>query len=71
MTTPAEPDIDEIVVERLVAGFAVPSNVDERIEAVRCLAARGCSTREIAERLRIDMRSVGRLRARIRQGAMA
>lgn len=53
-------EMDEAVVERLVAGDAVPFMRWERIEAVKILRRRGLSYRGIAMHLRIPERQVHR-----------
>lgn len=58
-------ELDEVAVERLLAGDLVTSTKAERMEAVRALTARGRSASWIAQQLRIAERSVTRLRAEL------
>lgn len=59
-------DIDEVAVERAMAGDDVPLNRDERRRALELLAGRGHSDAEIADRLRITRAAVQKFRARQR-----
>jgi hypothetical protein len=66
--TPGEDLIDEMVVERLMAGDRVPhARMVERREAVERLTLRGKSAREIGEITHRSERSIIRMRATIRQ----
>jgi DNA-binding NarL/FixJ family response regulator len=56
-------DIDEVAVERLMAGDKVPATRAERVEAVRRLTSVGRSDREVANLLRVTERTVLRWRA--------
>lgn len=58
-------EMDEVAVERLIAGDRVTSTKAERLEAVRQLTARGRSAAWIAAHLHIAERSVTRLRAEL------
>jgi len=58
-------DLDEVAVQRLLAGDHIESTKAERLEAVRALTARGRSASWIAAHLRIAERSVTRLRAEL------
>lgn len=62
-------ELDEIAIERAMAGDPVPLQPTERIEAVRRLTARHYSTAQIAERLGISPRSVARIRQQHRTPA--
>lgn len=53
-------DVDEMVVDRLLAGIPTNYTSWERREAVRRLLASGVTQRGIAYRLRIDKRQVWR-----------
>lgn len=55
--------LDEIAIERAMAGDGVHLTRAERREAVRRLTALGYSARSISDRLSITTRSVNRLRA--------
>jgi len=57
--------VDEVAVERLLAGDLIESTKAERLEAVRALTARGRSASWIAAHLHIAERSVTRLRAEL------
>jgi len=56
------PHIDEIAVERAMAGDAVRLTIRERGEAVRRLTAAGLTARQVASRLHITTRTVVRYR---------
>lgn len=57
--------VDEIAVDRLVAGSPVRATVAERIEAMRRLP--GLSASEIAERFGVTSRTVQRYRSELRR----
>lgn len=64
----ADPDVDDVLVELLVNGQTRGTRgttVAERREAVRRLAARGCTIFETAQQLRMTTRTVERHRAEI------
>lgn len=56
-------DVDEVAVERAMAGEAIELTLAGQIEAVRRLAARGMSVRRIALLLRTSARTVSRRKA--------
>lgn len=56
--------IDTVAVDRAIAGDAVTLTHAERVEAVRIAAAREHSDAEIAHRLRVNVRTVLRIRTR-------
>jgi DNA-binding NarL/FixJ family response regulator len=56
-------EVDDIAVERTVAGESMPLTLGERRAAVRALSARGLPVSRISARLGIDRRTVVRLRA--------
>lgn len=58
------PPADEIVVDRLVRGVRVRSEIEDRVEVVRLLTDR--SARELAELLGVTPRTVVRYRQEIR-----
>ena len=64
-------EMDEVAVIRLTTGSPVTSTKAERLEAVRLLIARGCSTAVVAERLHTTTRSVWRYRAELHRKALA
>jgi ATP/maltotriose-dependent transcriptional regulator MalT len=55
--------VDEIAVEKAMAGDRVPLTVRERAIVVRRLTAAGLSARRIGERLGVTARSVQRYRS--------
>lgn len=63
-TRPVAQAVDEIAVERAMAGDPGDLSVADCYEAVRRLTEQGLSMREIGRRLRISPRSVGRYRTR-------
>ena len=63
--------MDEVAVTRLTSGSPVTSTKAERLEAVRLLIARGCSTTVVAERLHTTTRSVWRYRAELHRREVA
>lgn len=58
-----EPDVDEVAVERAMAGEPIELTLADQTEAVRRLAARGMSVRRIALLLRTSARTVSRRKA--------
>lgn len=62
---PTDLIIDHVAVERALSGHPVTLTVPEREEAVRRLHAQGCSTAQVADRLRIARRTVLRIRGRL------
>ena len=58
----AETDIDQIAVSQVLDGQTTQLNFRERRLAAQLLTARGLSTRDIAERLAVDPRTVSRYR---------
>lgn len=63
-TRPLSPPLDEIAVERAMAGDPGEMSAIDCYEAVRRLTEQGLSAREIGQRLRITQRSVVRWRHR-------
>jgi hypothetical protein len=61
-------DLDEIAVERLVAGRPVRSTVAERLEAMRRLPT-GLSARQTAERFGVASRTIVRYRSELKRMA--
>ncbi|PRY56484.1 helix-turn-helix domain-containing protein [Glycomyces artemisiae] len=59
---PATADVDEVVVERALAGHPVELTVDEVLEVVRIGTASGLSAAQIAKIAHISSRSVVRIR---------
>lgn len=59
-----DPHVDEIAVERAMAGDEVALTIRERAVAVQRLSQLGLSSRQIADRLRLSDRTVQRYRAR-------
>ena len=59
---PGGADLDEVAIERAMAGEPVDLSPAEQAEAVRRLTARGLSVRQIADRLRTSGRTVSRRR---------
>jgi DNA-binding NarL/FixJ family response regulator len=59
-----DPNIDEVAVERAMAGDWVTLTLAERAEVVRRLTDRGLAAHEIARRLRVAPRTVVRYRVR-------
>lgn len=57
------PNLDEVAVERAMAGEQVLLTREEQLEAIQQLTARGTSDRRIARLLRISPRTVARRRA--------
>ncbi|WP_353650088.1 hypothetical protein ABLG96_03810 [Nakamurella sp. A5-74] len=55
-------DIDEVVIDRLIAGIPVRSNVPERKAAVQILTLRGWSAMRIGQQLGCAQRTVVRYR---------
>ena len=55
-------DVDDVAVTRACGGEVVPLTVQERTMAVRELAQAGLSTAQIAQRLHVTRRTVGRHR---------
>jgi hypothetical protein len=58
-----EPDVDEVAVERAMAGEPIELTLADQTEAIRRLAARGMSVRRIALLLRTSARTVSRRKA--------
>lgn len=59
----SDDDVDEVAVQRAVAGDRIATTRAERIEATRRLAASGMSDAEVAARLGVADRSVSRWRS--------
>lgn len=70
---PQPHELDEVVVERAVAGFPPGRDLTatERTAAVRILTERGIGERVIAERLNIPARAISRIRAVLGQSPVA
>jgi hypothetical protein len=58
-----EPDVDEVAVERAMAGEPIELTLADQTEAVRRLTAKGMSVRRIALLLRTSARTVSRRKA--------
>ena len=69
--TEANRFLDEVAVIRLTSGSPVTSTKAERLEAVRLLVGRGCSTAVVAQRLHTTPRSIWRYRAELTRKALA
>lgn len=65
-------DVDEIAVERTIHGHSPAGlNKAERLEVTRQLTERGATARQIADRLRMDPRTVHRYRTELRMESVA
>lgn len=67
---PKEPlYVDDVAVERAIAGYPVSLNLAELAEAIQILNRKNFTVRDIAEMLGCSERTVERHRARLRTGA--
>lgn len=69
LATARQAEVDDVVVDRLTAGFRVKSTSAERRAAVAVLSRRGLTCELIAARMHTTPRAVQRMRSELRRGA--